>query len=123
MDKQEFTNGLRGLAKELEPFIDDVRPGQRVWNGSAWEPTNETKHGDKYAAIWRSNLNTIADLLDLQDSPISAAQRDYLDRTIFGTAGSFHDFRVDTKTQGKAAAIANENLDLLLAKLYEVFKG
>lgn len=122
MDKQVFITGLRELAQELEPFINEIEPGQRIWNGTTWAVTDETKRADKYAVAWHSTLSTAADLLNLQDSSISAAQKEYFRKSLFGGMGSFQDFYVDKKVYGEEAETANKNLDLKLTKFFEFFE-
>jgi len=90
MNKSEFVRQLRIAAEELKPLTVSVSPDAATWNGVSYV-RGEAKSPNPYALAWWSILNTVADLLEAQETSISPKQIAYLDRTLFGGMGSFND--------------------------------
>jgi hypothetical protein len=122
MSNLDIVQGLRGLADELKPFTQEVTTGSRVWNGSAYVEA-EPRKLNPYALAWWSALTSIADLIELQNAPLTPQQFDYLKKRLFGGMGSLSDFALDTKQFGDAAAAANEKLDTKRSEFYRLFQS
>jgi hypothetical protein len=113
---------LRAVSSELAPYSEIRSKGSRHWNGEKYVEVTDDSPGrfQRGAAIWRTKLDTIADLIDLQPSDLSTAQREYLTRTLFGGMGSLHDFGLE-ETADPDARSTNARLVALYRELYEAF--
>lgn len=107
-DTNKIISGLRALAAELEPFTHEVQSGALVWDGNAYVKSNPRK-ADSYALAWWSTLNSIADVIERQNTPLTQQQIDYLKKKLFGGMGSLRDLGF------------NEKLDQKLDELYKLF--
>ena len=119
MNKADLIKGLRGLADELKPFTQEVRFGVLVCDGTAYVQA-EPKQADTYALMWWSTLNSIADLLDTQDTLLSAEQITHLRQQLIGGMGSFTDYCIDMRNvagmQRRQPISASTNDDLSCLK-------
>jgi len=122
MNKTEFIKQLRATAAEIKPLTEAAAPGALTWNGTAYAK-GEAKNPDPYALAWWSMLGAIAELIEAQESPLSAKQTAYLDRTLFGGMGSLNDLYFDPKSSGTVANAINERLDERRRALFASFKG
>lgn len=120
MNKLDIVAGLRVLAKELQPFTQEVRSGARVWNGSAYVQT-KARQADPHALMWWSTLTEAADLLETQDGALSTKQIEHLRHKFFGGTGSFADYYVDENRGGDSAKVANQRLSEKRTKLFQLF--
>jgi len=116
-----FIAALRSIADELKPFIESSSTGSLSWNGTAYVKGKD-KSADPGALAWWSSLNTIADLLEAQESTLSAKQYDYLNRVLFGGMGSLNDFWLNKDTLGEEAQDANNRIREKTTKLFGLFK-
>lgn len=112
---------LRRTADILQPFTRPPRPGALVWNGTAYVPSSDGSF-DPYALSWWGILTTAADLIDAQGHPISTAQRDYLERMLFGGMGSLSDFMLNVSRFGEGAREVNAQLDRARKDLFDEFR-
>lgn len=116
-----FIAGLRSITDELKPFIESSSSNSLSWNGTAYvKGTN--KSAEPYALAWWSSLNTIADLLEAQESTLSARQYDYLERVLFGGMGSLNDFWLNKDIHGEEARNANNRIREKTTQLFGLFK-
>jgi hypothetical protein len=121
MNKLRFVQELRATAATLSPLTESVQSGAAKWDGRQYVRA-DVKQPDAYALAWWSTLNAIAALVEAQDSPLTAAQMSYLNRTLFGTAGSLNDLYFDPKTLGAATAVeVNDSLNTRRQELYLSF--
>jgi hypothetical protein len=119
MNKADF-NQLRSTAEELRPLTQSTSIGAAIWDGTKYV-RGDVKAPDAFALAWWSILNTIADLLEAQDSPLSDNQINYLTRVLFGGMGSFNDLFFDPKFMGDAANAINERLAEKRHLLFKIF--
>ena len=82
MNIKIFTDEIRSIAAELKPFIAFSSKNSLIWNGDKYIKTNKEKSPDPYALAWWTKLNTIADLLDSQETSISKEQFKYLENVL-----------------------------------------
>jgi hypothetical protein len=115
-----FIENLRKIAEVLKPFIRPPQQGALVWNGTSYVPS--TAAFDPFALGWWGTLTTVADLVEAQGIPVTAAQREYLGKLFFGGMGSLNDFMLDAKTLGEPAREANAKLNDARTELYVLFK-
>jgi hypothetical protein len=116
-----FIAGLRKIADEFKPFIDTSRAGSLSWNGVAYVKRKD-KLADPYGLAWWSSLTTMADLLEAQESTLSAKQFDYLERVLFGGMGSLNDFWLNEDIHGEEAKNANNRIREQTTQLFGLFK-
>ena len=116
-----FIAVLRSIADELKPFIESSSPGSLSWNGTAYVQGKD-KSPDPYALGWWSRLITTADLLEAQDSTLTANQYGYLERVLFGGMGSLNDFWLNRDTLGEEAQDANNRIKEKTTQLFVLFK-
>jgi hypothetical protein len=109
---------LRETAKVLSAFSDEILPGTRTWDGNAYVPS-PARSADAHAAKWWGLLSGIAELLDRQEAPLTAAQKEYLRGLLSGGMGSLTDFALDGTRWGAEATHANQELDLLRKQIFE----
>jgi len=121
MTKIELTTNLRSITEELQPFIQEVRPGGRIWNGSSYVES-EAREADPYGLMWWGILTEIIDLLEAQDSELGIKQVEHLRGKLVGGMGSFNDYCIDTKRCGDLAKSANQRLNEKRTKLFQLFK-
>lgn len=117
----KIVGGLRALADELKPFMDEVLEGSRVWNETAYVAAVPSS-ADKYALAWWSTLTSIADMLERQGGALTDQQFVYMKQLLYGGMGSFNDFSLSTKIHGSAADIANKKLDKKRTELYSLLR-
>ena len=118
----DFIRALRGIADELEPFIQSTTPGASTWSGTAYVANEEIKNPDPYALAWWSTLRTIADLIEAQECPLSTNQLSYLKRTLFGGMGSLLDFHLDERSHGETAEHTNNHIKEKATQLFDLFQ-
>ena len=121
MNTSDLISALRSLADELKPFTREVQPGSRLWNGTAYVKAEEQR-ADPYALSWCSILTTIADMIEIRETPVTVRQAEYVKRTLFGGMGSFNDFSLDTNVFGESGKRANTRLEANRTKLYGLFE-
>ena len=80
MNTDAFINQLKEIADTLKPLTASSTLGSRVWNGNEYVKSNEEKKPDPYALAWCSILQTVAELIGGQETPISERQIAYLSR-------------------------------------------
>jgi|ERR1700683_764870 len=115
MNTTEFIKQLRATAEELKPLTQSALPGASTWDGKSYVK-GEGKEPDPNALAWWSILNTIADLVEAQDAPLSTKQKAYLNRVLFGGMGSLNDLYF------KAGGAINERLNEKRRSLFESFQ-
>jgi len=123
MNVHDVITGLRALADELKPFINEYIAGSMVLDATKgkYVPV-DPRQADRFALAWWSTISTLADILELQPGPLTAEQRDYLKRKLFGGMGSFADFSLDVRTLGAPAHTANQRLDAKRSTLFKQFQ-
>lgn len=114
-----FARSLRDMARALESFSEPASGGL-TWNGMAYVSGSHSSF-DPFAAKWWAILTTLADFLEAQETHLSKAQRDYLDRLLFGGMGSFNDFVLDESQFGSKARQANAELVRLRKRMFEEY--
>ena len=123
MNKSELVTGLRAVAAELEPLARSIRRNTAVWNGSAWVKGLPAQEPSPQAIAWLRTLNTLADVIELQECPLSERQVAYLKEMLFGGMGSLNDLRFDWRKLGVAAKTVNERLSNRTEELYNLFQS
>lgn len=116
-----FTKVLQAIAGILAQFSETSAPGALEWDGQAYAPAT-TGPGDMVAAKWWGVLTALAGMLDAQTTPITAEQRKYLDRLLFGGMGSLNDLALDEQRLGAQAVAANRDLNRLRKELFDAFQ-
>lgn len=123
MNTIEFVKHLRATADALTPVAELVTAGALSWNGEKYASQQQQKAPEPYALAWQSTLNTVAEMIDRQDAPLSEKQLAYLDRLLFGGMGSLNDLQFDEKANGDIAKMVNDSLDKQRRALYASFKN
>jgi hypothetical protein len=118
---RKFADSLQATAGVLAGFAEHTSAGTLRWDGTAYTPAPPTPF-DPYAAKWWGVLTALAGLLEGQDAPLSAQQKQYLERLLFGGMGSFNDFILDEVRLGPGAKQANQELAALRKVLFEQFR-
>ena len=121
MRKTAFLQHLRETAELLKPFTIQSSPGAKHWNGTAYVES-EPAPLEPGALAWWSTLTAIAEMIDNQDTPLSARQAAYLDGLLFGGMGSLNDLSIRSHDRKNADAI-NAKLDRQRRLLFQSFKG
>lgn len=117
-----FIKLLQAIASILAQFSDTSgAPGALKWDGQAYTPT-KAGPSDLVAAKWWGILTALAGVLDAQATPITAEQKRYLDRVLFGGMGSLNDLALDERRLGPQAAAANHDLNRLRKELFDAFQ-
>jgi hypothetical protein len=123
MDKKKFIKELRITADVLKPLTESLKSRSLKWNGREYAGVicskEEEKEPDPYALAWMTNLTTMAELLEAQQTPLSKEQIAYLDSILFGGMGSLTDLQFDPKEFGDIANIINDQLKIQTTDLYE----
>ena len=123
MDKKRFIKELRITAEVLQPLTESTISGSFKWNGHEYAKVScskeEEKHPNPYALAWWSKLNTIASLIEAQQTPLSRQQLSYIESCLFQGMGSFSDLQFDPKEFGDIANIINDRLEVQRRDLYE----
>lgn len=104
MKTADFIKKIRETAAVLEPLTQSVPAGAAAWNGSEYVK-GEAKSADPQALAWWAMLGAIANLLEAQNSPLSSEQVAYLEKTLFGGAGSLNDLFFDSRVWSGAASV------------------
>lgn len=88
IDKLALVNALRATATELKPSPIGIS-GQMARSGDNEGTLQEltSKKTNLDALAWQKTLETMADLLELQESPITEEQISYIRQTLFQSAG------------------------------------
>jgi hypothetical protein len=123
MNKSEFVRGLRAAAAELEPLARTIRKNTAVWNGASWVKGLPLQEPSPYAAAWLFALTTLADILELQEFPLSDRQIAYFKQMLFGGMGSLTDLKFDWRKLGPTAKTVNERLSKRTEELYTLFQS
>lgn len=121
MKKMDIIAILRAFEKELKGFTQTVNEGARVWNGHEYAAA-ERREADSYALAWWTTARTVADFLEMQDTGLTEKQSIYLRNVFLGGMGSFADFQVDEKKYGEEAIKANNELERLRSRLFDLLK-
>ena len=116
-----FVGSIRCVAVVLSQFAEPQVAGSRRWDGAAYVVAGRVTF-DPYAAKWWATLVTIAELLGGQSTPLSAQQKSYLDRLLFGGMGSFNDFVLEESRLGPDARQANQELNQLRKVMFDEFQ-
>ncbi|MHB1273301.1 MAG: hypothetical protein ACYCZD_11155 [Rhodanobacter sp.] len=116
-----FVKLLLVIARVLAQFSDANPSGTLKLDGSAYTPSAGGP-GDVLAAKWWGTLTGLAGILDAQATPLSAEQKNYLDRLLFGGMGSLNDLSLDPNRLGPQAAPANQELNRLRKELFDAFQ-
>ena len=119
-----FLDLLREVIGVLEPFSTPFvvplnSPTPLTWE-SFYSPHPKF---DPYAAMLRTLLSTIAEMLDKQGAPPSPAQMAYVRVGLFGGSGSLRDFLLNERLVGPEARQANQELERLTKELHEQFRS
>jgi hypothetical protein len=122
MHKTTFVNELRALAKDLEPLTQAATCGDMAWDGKEYRRVTSDAHLDPYALAWWSTLNTLADMIDYQDTELSRRQISYLQRVLFGGMGSLNDLFFDERRLGQIAKEINKKLRVSRELLFAAFQ-
>jgi hypothetical protein len=112
-----FVQALEATARVLAPFVDPPSSGGRRWDGAAYVSAPESPF-DPGAAKWWSALTALAGIIAARDGPLSAKQKEFLERTLFGGMGSLNDLAIDEGRVGADASRANEELDRARGELF-----
>ncbi|MGA3163629.1 MAG: hypothetical protein ABSD77_05455 [Verrucomicrobiota bacterium] len=123
MNKKEFIKQLRATAAELKPLTESATSGGLTWNGTEYAKSSESKKIDPYALAWWFSLNTIAELIEAQESPLTTKQIAYLNNFLFGGMGSLNDLCFDVKVLGVIANTVNERLSQRRQTLFASFQN
>lgn len=123
MQKTTLVNYLRSIARDLEPLTQAATPGDKGWDGKEYRRVTSEMHPDPYALAWWSKLNTLADMIDYQDSELSPKQLSYLQRALFGGMGSLNDLWFDERQFGQIAREINNKLSYSREALFSAFKS
>lgn len=116
-----FVDVLQSIARILAQFGDTSPSGALKWDGQAYTPAI-TLPSDVIAAKWWGILTALAGMLDVQTTPITAEQKKYLDRLLFGGMGSLNDLALDEHSLGPLAVAANGELNRLRKELFDAFQ-
>lgn len=122
MNKSNLVRGLRAAACELEPLARTIRRNTAVWNGTSWTKGLPLQEPSPYAAAWLFTLTTLADMIELQESPLSERQVAYLKDMLFGRMGSLTDLKFDWRRLGPIAKQVNTRLSERTEELYTLFR-
>lgn len=117
-----FVDLLRHATAILAPFSEPPNGGALHWDGTRYSPAGRDVY-NPYAAKWWATLTAITEVVGGQDVPLSARQRDYLDRLLFGGMGSFNDFALDESQLGAAAKTANQELRDVRQVMFKSFRA
>lgn len=123
MNANELVRCLRATAEALTPLAESVTAGALTWNGVKYAPGQQEKRPEPSALVWQSILNTLAEMIDRQDGPLSDKQVAYLDRLLFGGMGSLNDLHFDEKASGDVAKLVNDSLEKQRRALYTSFNA
>src|SRR5689334_17376714 len=107
-----FVESLRRVSLVLSQFAEIQDAGTLQWDGQAYVAASPNQF-DPYAAKWWAMLTAIEKMIEGQSSSLSAKQKEYLDRLLFGGMGSLNDFALDQRRIGTKATQANEELNRL----------
>jgi hypothetical protein len=94
-----------------------------AWDGNEYKRVTRETHAEPYALAWWSKLNTLADMIDYQDSELSPKQLSYLQRALFGGMGSLNDLWFDEREFGQTAREINNKLNYSRETLFSAFKA
>jgi hypothetical protein len=123
MQKTTLIKHLRAIARLLEPLTHAAGPGDMAWDGKEYRKVTNEAHPDPYALAWWSKLNTLADMIDYQDSELSSKQLSYLQRALFGGMGSLTDLWFDERRFGQTAREINSKLGYSREALFSAFNS
>jgi len=122
MNKTALIKALRVAAEELRPLARSIGRNTAVWNGNTWVKGLPQQEPSPYAVGWLRALNTLADILELQECPLSKRQVAYIKDTLFGGMGSLIDLKFDCHKFGDAAKTVNKRLLERTEELYTLFQ-
>ncbi|MEK7747506.1 MAG: hypothetical protein AAB300_00295 [Nitrospirota bacterium] len=110
-------DALRAASSILAPFSDPSSGLGLRWNGTAYVPAT-SREADTYAAKWWMALVVVTEMLNVQDGPLTTAQKKYLEKLLCGGMGSFNDFFLDEDQWGEAGSAANAALNSARSNIY-----
>jgi len=116
-----FINVLRAIAGVLAPFTESSASGTLKWDGKDYTPA-DSGLSDVMAAKWWGMITVLAGILETQTTPLTAEQKNYLDRLLFGGMGSLNDLVLDEQGLGPPAVQANQELNRLRKELFDAFQ-
>jgi hypothetical protein len=123
VNKSELVRGLRAAAGELAPLARSIGANTAVWNGTSWVKGLPLQEPSPYAVAWLRTLNALADILELQECPLSERQVAYLEDMLFGGMGSLSDLKFDWRKFGAVAKTVNKRLGDRTDELYRLFQA
>jgi len=123
MNKAALVKGLRVAADELRPLARSIGRNTAVWNGTTWVKGLPEQEPSPSAVGWLRTLNTLADILELQECSLSERQVAYIKDTLFGGMGSLTDLKFDSRKFGDTAKTINKRLSERTEELYTLFKN
>jgi hypothetical protein len=122
MNKAALVKGLRVAADELRPLARSIGRNTAVWNGATWVKGLPQQEPSPSAVGWLRTLNTLADILELQECPLSERQVAYIKDALFGGMGSLTDLKFDWHKFGDTAKTVNKRLSERTEELYTLFQ-
>src|SRR5215469_5660525 len=123
MNKVALVKGLRATADELRPLARSIGRNTAVWDGATWVKGLPQQEPSPYAVGWLRTLTTLADILELQEAPLSERQIGYIKEMLFGGMGSLSDLKFDWRKFGTAARTVNKRLSERTEELYTFFQN
>jgi hypothetical protein len=90
MNTIDLIKQLRATSEALRPLTQSVSANAKTWDGTSYVK-GQSRSADPTALVWWTVLNTIADLIEAQESPATPRQVAYLKRALFGGMGSLND--------------------------------
>lgn len=117
-----LVNSLLDIARVLAQFSEARTVGALRWNGTTYTGS-EMGASDLAAAKWWGVLTAVAGMLEAQTSALSAKQKTYLDKLLFGGMGSLNDLALDEQRLGPQAVSANQELNLLRKSLFDALQA
>jgi len=123
MNKAALVKGLRTAADELRPLATSIGRNTAVWDGATWVKGLPQQEPSPYAVGWLRTLTTLADILELQEAPLSERQIAYIKEILFDGMGSLSDLKFDWHKFGAIAKTVNKRLSERTEELYSLFQN
>ena len=123
MNKAALVKGLRVAADELRPLARSIGRNTAVWNGATWVKGLPQQEPSPYAVGWLRTLTALADILELQETPLSERQVAYIKEILFGGMGSLSDLKFDWRKFGATAKTVNKRVSDRTEELYTLFQN
>jgi hypothetical protein len=122
-----FINVLWAIAGVLERFAGTGSgtgtgaSNPLGWDGKAYRPST-IGPSDVVLAKWWGMITALAGILGSQETALTAEQKWYLDRLLFGGMGSLNDLVLDERILGPEAGPANCEFNRLRIELFDAFQ-